>query len=62
MKNKLMFMGTPDFAVYALDALWKAFQDRFEFAVVTMPDKPVGRHWKLCPPPVKPFALAHGIP
>lgn len=51
MKNpKIIFMGTPDFAVPSLEILHKNFGIR---AVVTIPDKPKGRGLKLTPSPVK---------
>ena len=53
-------MGTPDFAVPCLQRL---LEDGHEVpAVFTQPDKPVGRHAVLTPPPVKQLALSHGIP
>ncbi len=57
---KIVFMGTPDFAVGALEALIKAGHEIS--AVVTQPDKAKGRSGKLMPPPVKESALAHNIP
>lgn len=57
---KIVFMGTPDFAVGALEALIGAGYEIT--AVVTQPDKPKGRSKELLPPPVKSCALAHGIP
>lgn len=57
---KIVFMGTPDFAAGALEALIKAGHE--VTAVVTQPDKPRGRSKELLPPPVKACALAHGIP
>ncbi len=57
---KIVFMGTPDFAVGALEALIKAGHEIT--AVVTQPDKAKGRSGKLTPPPVKECALAHNIP
>lgn len=57
---KIVFMGTPDFAAGALEALIKAGHDIT--AVVTQPDKSKGRSKELLPPPVKVCALAHGIP
>lgn len=57
---KIVFMGTPDFAAGALEALIKAGHDIT--AVVTQPDKPRGRSSELIPPPVKVCALKHGIP
>lgn len=53
-------MGTPDFAVPVLQALARAEYDIV--AVVTQPDRPVGRRQQLSPPPVKIAALAQGIP
>ena len=56
---KLIYMGTPDFAVPSLERL---IQDGHEIMlVVTQPDKPVGRKQILTPPPVKVCALAHGL-
>lgn len=51
-------MGTPDFAVPALEALYNS--EHFVQAVFTQPDKPKGRGYKLAPPPVKTLALEHG--
>ena len=57
---RIVFMGTPDFAVPCLE---KILADGHEVpAVFTQPDKPVGRHATLTPPPVKQLALSHGIP
>ncbi len=52
-------MGTPEFAVYSLEALINAGHD--VCLVVTQPDKPVGRKAVLSPPPVKVAAQNHGI-
>lgn len=49
--QKIIFMGTPDFAVSVLEALIKAGYDIS--AVITKPDEPVGRKQILTPPPVK---------
>lgn len=57
---KIVFMGTPDFAVGALDALVRAGHEII--AVVTQPDKPKGRGKELQSPPVKEFAVQHQIP
>ena len=57
---KLVFMGTPDFAVPALCALQEAGHE-IAYAV-SQPDKPKGRHGQLCAPPVKEKALSLGIP
>lgn len=52
-------MGTPEFAVPSLEML---INEGYEVvAVVTQPDKPKGRGNKMCEPPVKEFALKHGI-
>ncbi len=57
---KILFMGTPDFAVPSLLAL---LEDGYDVtAVVTQPDRPKGRKRILTPPPVKEIALKHGIP
>ena len=57
---KIVFMGTPDFAVPTLEAL---YQSRHEVAaVVTQPDKPKGRGKAMAMPPVKEKALEYGIP
>ncbi len=57
---KIVFMGTPDFAAGALEALISAGHEIT--AVVTQPDKPKGRSKELIPPPVKLCALKHNIP
>lgn len=57
---KLVFMGTPDFAVPCLQSLLDAGHE--VCAVYTQPDKPVGRKQILTPPPVKSLALEHNIP
>ena len=57
---RIVFMGTPDFAVPSLQRL---IDDGHEVAAVyTQPDKPKNRGMKLVAPPVKVCALAHGIP
>ena len=57
---RIVFMGTPDFAVKTLEAL---IESRHEIAgVVTQPDKPRGRSKKLVPSPVKETALSAGLP
>lgn len=55
---RVIFMGTPDFAVPCLARLQEIAD---VIAVVTQPDKPKGRGQKLLPPPVKVFAETHGI-
>ncbi|QNN40508.1 methionyl-tRNA formyltransferase [Pedobacter roseus] len=57
---KIVFMGTPDFAVASLDALVQANFD--VVAVVTAPDKPAGRGQKLNESAVKKYAVEKGIP
>ena len=58
---RIIFMGTPEFAVPTLEAILKAGYQ--VVAVVTQPDRPVGRHGSvLQPSAVKQCALAHGLP
>ncbi len=57
---RVVFMGTPEFAVASLDALLKAGVN--VVAVVTSADKPAGRGRKLHQSAVKVYALEHGIP
>lgn len=60
-KAKIIFMGTPDFAVPALHAL--ATRDDVDLRlIVTQPDRPAGRGKKLVAPPVKDAALALQLP
>lgn len=56
---KLVFMGTPQFAVPCLEKLIRCGYDIA--AVVTQPDRKSGRGHKLVPPPVKLLAAEHGI-
>ena len=56
---KILFMGTPDFAVPSLEALIAA--GHALVGVFTQPDKPKNRGMKLQPPPVKVCALAHDL-
>lgn len=56
---KIIFMGTPDFAVPCLDRLVKDGYD--VVCVVTQTDKPVGRKQTLTPSSVKTAALKHGL-
>ena len=56
---KILFMGTPQFAVPSLEKL----SERFDvIGVVTQPDRPAGRGKKLRPPPVKLLAQRLGLP
>ena len=57
---KILFMGTPDFAVFSLKALVEAGEE--VIGVVTQPDKPKGRGYTLTPPPVKVYATERGLP
>ncbi|MFR1050640.1 MAG: methionyl-tRNA formyltransferase [Lachnospirales bacterium] len=57
---RILFMGTPDFAVPSLEALLGA--GHTVCGVFTQPDKPKNRGMKLQPTPVKECALSHGIP
>lgn len=57
---RIVFMGTPDFAVPSLQALIDAGHE--VCAVYTQPDKPQGRKQILTAPPVKTLALEHDIP
>jgi methionyl-tRNA formyltransferase len=57
---RLVFMGTPAFAVPSLEALLAAGEE--VAAVVTQPDKPRGRGQKVSPSPVKELALAWNLP
>lgn len=58
-KHRIVFFGTPDFAINSLDTLRKKFD---VVAVVTAIDKPQGRHNKIVPSPVKEYALKNSIP
>lgn len=57
---KIVFLGTPEFAVNSLKAL---IRENYQIAgVVTAPDKPVGRKMILTPPPVKVLAGKYNLP
>lgn len=56
---KIIFAGSPEYAVPSLRALHEKFG---VCAVVTQPDRPVGRKKVLTPTPVKSYALENGIP
>ena len=58
--SKLIFAGTPDFALASLEALVES--GRTPVAVLTQPDRPAGRGKKLRASPVKDYALAREIP
>lgn len=57
---KILFMGTPDFALSSLKALCESGEN--VVGVVTQTDKPKGRGYELTPPPVKVYALEKNIP
>lgn len=57
---RIVFMGTPEFAVPSLEALLKSDDD--VVGVITQPDRPKGRGQALAPPPVKEVAQQAGIP
>lgn len=56
---RIVFMGTPDFAVPVLDAFLKAGDE--VIAVYSQPPRPAGRGQKLTPSPVQAFAEQHGL-
>ncbi len=56
---KIVFLGTPEFAVESLSRL---YNEGYNIAgVITMPDKPAGRGHKMLQSPVKQFAVEHGL-
>ncbi|MFC1883881.1 methionyl-tRNA formyltransferase [Thermodesulfobacteriota bacterium] len=57
---RIVFMGTPEFAVPSFKALME--NGSRVLAVVTQPDRPKGRGRKMTPPPVKEAALSYGLP
>lgn len=58
-ERRVVFMGTPDFAVPVLE---KLIENTNVVLVVTQPDKKIGRHQELMPTPVKKVALSNNIP
>jgi len=58
-KPKIIFLGTPEFALPILETLIK--NDLAPVLVVTQPDKKVGRRQNLAPPPIKEMALANSL-
>ena len=58
--TRLIFAGTPDFALASLQALVES--GRVPVAVLTQPDRPAGRGKKLTASPVKQYAVQQGIP
>lgn len=61
---RIVFMGTPEFAVPSLQALLAADPEAVGrmVGVVTQPDRPKGRGHQLAPPPIKVLALQAGLP
>lgn len=61
---KVLFMGTPDFALFSLKALveYSKNEDVEICGVITQPDKPKGRGYALLPPPVKQYAIEANLP
>lgn len=57
---RILFMGTPDFALFSLRALVESGEN--VVGAVTQPDKPKGRGKAMTPPPVKVYAESVGIP
>ena len=57
---RILFMGTPDFALFSLKAINESAHS--VIGVVTQPDKPKGRGYTLTPPPVKVYAQDQGLP
>lgn len=57
---RIVFMGTPEFAVESLKALVEGGYN--VVGVITTPDRPAGRGYKLQPSPVKRYALEQGLP
>lgn len=53
-KLKIVYMGTPEFSAVVLEGLLKEYEVR---AIVTQPDRPVGRHGEVLPTPVKKVGL-----
>ena len=58
---RIVYLGTPDFAVAPLERIFCQTNHQI-VAVVTNPDRPVGRKQILTAPPVKEFAIKNGIP
>ena len=58
---KILFMGTPDFALFSLKAIAQSGRHTL-CGVVTQPDKPKGRGYAMLPPPVKVYAEEIGVP
>jgi methionyl-tRNA formyltransferase len=61
MQARIVFMGTPEFSVPALEALGRLVGDPERLLVVTQPDRPAGRGRRLQPPPVRMVAERLGM-
>jgi methionyl-tRNA formyltransferase len=59
MNSRIVFMGSPDFAVPTLSVLAETYQ---VVGVITQPDRPAGRGRSVTAPPVKKLALELGLP
>ena len=60
---RVVFLGTPEFAVPSLRSLHNCIDPAYQLVgVITQPDRPAGRGQKLAPPPVKVVAAELGIP
>jgi methionyl-tRNA formyltransferase len=59
MKTRIVFMGSPDFAVPTLTALLETYE---VVGIVTQPDRPAGRGRRLTEPPIKIVAREHNVP
>ncbi len=57
----ILFMGTPDFAAASLEEIFRRFGSENKITVVTNPDKPQGRNYKMQMPAVKKKALELGL-
>ncbi|MCZ6769413.1 MAG: methionyl-tRNA formyltransferase, partial [Acidobacteria bacterium] len=63
MVMRVLFLGTPGFAVPSLQALLTLTNHDYELVgVITQPDRPAGRGQKLTPSPVKVLAEQSGLP
>jgi methionyl-tRNA formyltransferase len=60
LSKRIVFLGTPEFAAVVLERLYNTGYEII--TCITQPDKPVGRHMTLTPPPAKSMAISLGIP
>jgi len=61
MSSRCLFLGTPDFAIPTLAAIYQHFSDQL-IGVVTKPDAPKGRNLQLTPSPIKTWAMNQSLP